>query len=267
MDSTLRVLSRSDSGLTACRDSYASCALSGSGHRECENSVAKIEFTMPVLSTSTLLQRIDAVLTKHSALQFHAGGPGLTRDSAGAFRASGLTLLKELFGPAHHHYVDFDKVTRQYPTSHDYQQAKAIIQIVREEVEAGWLANTRGLIAGEVFADFLEMAQHLWDEGYKDAAAVIAGSSLEAHLKRLCGVNGIDVEVTNAKGDLVVKKADTLNADLVKADIYNKTEQKQVTAWLGVRNDAAHGDYSKVISDVVGAMIHGIRMFIGRYPA
>ncbi len=117
------------------------------------------------------------------------------------------------------------------------------------------------------FSDFLEMAQHLSNEGYKDAAAVIAGSSLEAHLKRLCEANSVELEATNSKGELVARKADVLNADLVKTAIYDKTEQKQVTAWLGVRNDAAHGDYERVIKEVVGAMIHGIRMFIGRYPA
>ena len=35
-----------------------------------------------------------------------------------------------------------------------------------------------------------------------------------------------------------------------------------MTAWLGTRNDAAHGDYAKVIADAVKLMIEGIRLFM-----
>ena len=58
-----------------------------------------------------------------------------------------------------------------------------------------------------------------------------------------------------------------MNVDLAKAAAYGKSEQKQVTAWLGIRNDAAPGDYSQVIPEVVGFMIHGVRSFIVRHPA
>ena len=40
------------------------------------------------------------------------------------------------------------------------------------------------------------------------------------------------------------KNTDTLNAALVKAGAYTKLDQKNVTAWLGLRNKAVHGDYS-----------------------
>jgi hypothetical protein len=225
---------------------------------------------MQAPNTEALVQRVDAVLLKQGDLRFRAESQALLeRGSAGAFRAAGLSLLLDIYGTNHHHYRDFERLTdgEHGHRVDQYAHAVSILKVVREEILAGWLEGTRGLIAAEVFSDFLEMAQHLWDEGYKDAAAVIAGSSLEAHLKRLCETHGIDLEVTNAKGELVAKKADTLNADLVKTNVYDKTEQKQVTAWLGVRNDAAHGHYAKVINEVVGAMIHGIRMFIGRYPA
>ena len=36
-----------------------------------------------------------------------------------------------------------------------------------------------------LFADFLEMASELQRKGFKDAAAVIAGSTLEEHLRKL----------------------------------------------------------------------------------
>jgi len=63
------------------------------------------------------------------------------------------------------------------------------------------------------------------------------------------------------------KKADTLNADLKKAGLYSALEQKQITAWLGIRNSAAHGDYGDYDETSVKGLIEGIRNFTGKYPA
>jgi hypothetical protein len=189
--------------------------------------------------------------------------PGL----AGQFRAAGTALLQDMFSTQHQLYLDFVHQTSNTNYPNGFDQAVGIVKVVEELAKRDWLRSTKGLIAGEVFSDFLEMAEHLWDEKYKDAAAVIAGSSLEAHLKRLATKANVPLNFTDANQKVQPKKADTLNADLVKAGVYDKNEQKQVTAWLGVRNDAAHGDYAKVIHDVVGQMILGIRFFMSRYPA
>ena len=42
----------------------------------------------------------------------------------------------------------------------------------------------------------------------------------------------------------VPKKAERMNTDLASQNIYGKGDQKSVTAWLDVRNDAAHGKYN-----------------------
>ena len=142
-----------------------------------------------------------------------------------------------------------------------------IVEALKEDLLAGNLRTIQELIHAELFADFLEMADHLLAEGYKDAAAVIAGSSLEAHLRQLCQKNGIDVDFTTAKGDVVPKKASRLNADLAKDDVYSKLDQKSVTAWLDLRNKAAHGKYNEYLTAQVALMIAGIREFMTRTPA
>ena len=53
-----------------------------------------------------------------------------------------------------------------------------IIQSLEISIANGYLENAEELIHGEVFDDFVEMADHLLTEGYKDAAAVIVGSAL-----------------------------------------------------------------------------------------
>jgi hypothetical protein len=141
-----------------------------------------------------------------------------------------------------------------------------ILQSLRSDVAAGYLRSQRELLHAELFADFLEMSQHLLNEGYKDAAAVIAGSSLEAHLRQLCVKSGIACDVS-AGGGTTPKKADRLNADLAAANVYSKLDQKNVTAWLDLRNKAAHGRYAEYEPPQVGILISGIRDFITRNPA
>jgi hypothetical protein len=130
------------------------------------------------------------------------------------------------------------------------------------DIKNGYLKSLEEIIHGDIFSDFLEMAKHLVDNGYKDAAAVIAGSTLESHLRQLSNKYGVPTAIGTT-----AKKADVINADLVKAGAYLKLDQKNVTAWLGLRNDAAHGNYSAYNQSQVDLLISSIRDFITRIPA
>jgi hypothetical protein len=44
-------------------------------------------------------------------------------------------------------------------------------------------------------------------------------------------------------------------------------DQKQVTAWLGLRNDAAHARYDNYTEHQVKDMLSGITNFMVRIPA
>ena len=107
----------------------------------------------------------------------------------------------------------------------------------------------------------------LENEPSTTAAAVIAGVSLETHLRALCQKHGIDTDITNDKGNLKPKKADAMNADLTKTRVYQGDIQKDVSAWLGKRNKAAHGRDTDATKKEIQLMIEGIRYFQRRYPA
>lgn len=211
-----------------------------------------------------MLKRIDGVLEKaEKALESRRPTSGyLNSGDLQTFRSAGLTLLGDLYGQHHVHYQDFLRLVVT-TTGNGATRGRAIIKVVREEVEQGLLTTTRALIAADLFSDFLEMAGHLLDGGYKDAAAVIAGSSLEGHLRRMA----IAFSTNPNKPGGEPKKADVINAELHKTDAYVLSEQKQITAWLGIRNDAAHGHYDKVLKDSVKLMIEGIRHFMTLHPA
>ena len=100
-----------------------------------------------------------------------------------------------------------------------------IVEALREDIKAGFVQSVEEIIRGELFTDFLDMASHLLEEGYKDPAAVIAGGAIEAHLRQLCEKNSIDTNVSTHSG-VRPKKANQMNADLVKIDVYSKLDQK-----------------------------------------
>lgn len=151
----------------------------------------------------------------------------------------------------------------------EYNKLKMIIGVVEGlavDLESGYLSSITEIIHGDIFSDFLEMAFYLLDSGFKDAAAVIAGGTLESHLRQLSTKHKIDIEHKSSKG-IRPKKADQINSDLAKAEAYTKLEQKNITAWLDIRNKAAHGDYESYEKENVSLMIAGLRDFITRFPA
>lgn len=163
--------------------------------------------------------------------------------------------------------VYFDQVvaTNEAPRLYDHLRLNELVGVAQSllhDIENGYLTSAREILLAGVFGDYLEMASHLSSKHYKDAAAVIAGSTLEIHLKALCEKHGVD---THRGGK--PKKADTLNADLVKAGVLTKLDQKNVSAWLGTRNSAAHGDYEAYGGKQVALLIDSIRDFITRHPA
>ena len=178
------------------------------------------------------------------------------------FKSASQSFVLKLFGKAHPYYIGFsEKVVDAQPST--TKRGIGMLQAVRGEIEQGWLSTTKGLISANIFGSFLEMAEHLLEEEYKDPAAVLIGSALEQHLKSLCEAN--DIEITVIRNErLVQKKADVINADLVKGGLYTKLDQKSVTYWLGIRNNAAHGNFTEYNKEQVSLMLSGVSEFIVR---
>lgn len=178
------------------------------------------------------------------------------------FRSAALSFLKSTFGESDTYYIEFYQNTER-AGYHELLSAMEILKSLRAEIENNWLSSLKGLISAEIFTDFLEMAEHLLENKFKDASAVIIGSVLEEHLRQLCSKHGVDSNYEK-DGDLIPKKAERINSDLASAEIYNKLDQKNVTAWLDLRNKAAHGKYSEYEIEQVRIMYSGVSDFITR---
>lgn len=216
-----------------------------------------------------ILKRIDLLIAKGKGVAL-ADSDEDYADYASytEFRTQSLSFLRSFVGHNHTYSTSFNE--RVHPVKHFQENLEVGIKILlalREDIEKGYLQSFREIVHAEVFSDFIEMAEHLLEKGYKDASAVITGSVLEEHLRQLATKGGIDLTQTDAKGKTFPKKAETLNADLSKEQIYTSLRQKQITAWLAIRNSAAHGKYGEYDQKEVENMIKAIVDFMASTPA
>lgn len=163
-------------------------------------------------------------------------------------------LLVASCGIESQHYQEFIEAEKIKPygyTSDPFKRMKAVFLAAMDDYKNGFLTSMKNLIQAEVFDNELEQAKELLSNGYKLAAAVIAGVVLETALRDLC-----------AKESIEHGKLDKMNADLAKVGVYNKLQQKRITALADIRNSAAHGKPEEFSELDVTTMIRDIEQFL-----
>ncbi len=196
----------------------------------------------------------------------YAGSVNKSREFLSTCITRALSVIDRIAGKKSEYYIRIEEYFESDKLIvNRFKFVKGALIALYKDLQQDYLKTVSELIHGDIFSDYLDMAQYLLDEKYKDASAVIAGSTLEEHLRKLCEKNGIDIEITTS-GRVKPKKADQMNSDLKGENVYSKTQMKQVTAWLGIRNDAAHGNYNNYSEEEVKIMIIGLRNFFKMFP-
>ncbi|SHO63865.1 hypothetical protein [Algoriphagus zhangzhouensis] len=213
-----------------------------------------------------LLSKVDFLLERGQNITRNYQGNGHERYAPSLlfseFKSSSLSFIATIFGVESVYYHQFEiEVRSSY--YYNVDSAIGILTAIKNEIETGWLISFKKLVEADVFSDFMEMAEHLLKGNYKDPSAVLIGSVLEEHLRTLCKENSILIS-EDKNGDLVPKKASRLNDELAKNGIYNKLVQKSVTAWLDLRNNAAHGHFGQYDIDQVKIMYQGVLQFLNK---
>jgi len=219
-----------------------------------------------------VLPQIEALIKEYEVLEKskkHYDWSGTSLDDASEFVTAGTNAIHRVVGPNSPLARRIESIIAEcspYRIHGAVPHVGGALKALRRDISAGYLVSVQELIHANVFADFLEMAEHLLNEGYKDPAAVLIGGVLEEHLRKLCDKNGIPTESPNRKGILRPRRADRMNADLAKG-VYSRLDQKNITAWLDLRNKAAHGLYDKYTTQQVELLLQSVRDFLVRYPA
>jgi len=216
------------------------------------------------MKTDQIVKHLSSILSRYNKAILELNRPDpfdLTPEKMTELLSSAQAAISR-YAPSNSAYRD--EVNFEGGVANHYRLPCLIgaIEALREDYKAGALAPIQELIRAEVFDDFLEMGEHLLDQGYKDPAAVVIGSVLEQHLRKICDRATISTQL-----DGKPKKADLLNSELATKKVYEKLDHKSVTAWLNLRNDAAHGHYDKYGAEQVRLLLLGVRDFINRTRA
>lgn len=193
---------------------------------------------------------------------------GVDDDDFIRIKTRSLAALRRIVGEKSDYFLQFSSIIKKVPFSvhgkyDTFRNMMAVIRALHEDFSGGFLDNYDDVIRGVLFDDFLEQAEYLCNEDYKDAAAVIAGSTLESHLRKLCLNNQIDIHFQK-NSRKIPKNTNRLKDDLSSQGIISKTMKKQVTLWLDIRNNAAHGNYNEYTKEQVSVFIQGLRVFISQ---
>jgi len=211
-----------------------------------------------------ILKRIDELIQKgENVLATHRPNPpnviGFPTLDSGKFvewQTQVLNFLINLLGESHIYVQNFkDKVARGYKS--EVKMGQGILTAVKEDILGGYLTDIKTLISAEVFSDFLEMAEHLLENGYKDPAASLCGAVLEDGLRKIATKKGIKVKSSD---DL-----NSLNDKCANGGVYNRLMQKKIKVWIDIRNKAAHGKFNAYTEEDVQEMLKGVRDFLASY--
>jgi len=178
----------------------------------------------------------------------------MDNEKALIWKVKAKNLLVAACGEDSQHYKEFSKAEeiRAYESSSDsFKRMKSVFIAAMDDYKGGYLTSIKNLIQADVFDSELEQSNELLSNGYLLAAAVIAGVVLETALRDLCAREGLSIG-----------KLDKMNADLAKAGVYNKLQQKRITALADIRNNAAHGKPENFTKTDVVNMIRDIEQFL-----
>jgi hypothetical protein len=211
---------------------------------------------------SPLSKRFEELITEAQAIEttskleengFGGADPQVERLAFLKWTVNANNLIPKACGadsPHMSHFIEASKGS-MFSTFHKLQRMRIVLSAAQEDFQGGYLASAHDLVRADVFGSELEQASELLKCGYAVAAAVIAGTVLETHIRELCRRNNI------GHG-----KLEKMNADLVKAGVYSSIVQKRITHLAAVRNAAAHGNHTEFKAYDIAAMISGIEQLL-----
>lgn len=164
-------------------------------------------------------------------------------------------LIKAVFGEDSPHYINFAQALEQCHNGYDYEihALQGVFQSAKEDFEGGYVFNVDLQISGEVFGDFVVLAQQSLTEGHKDVAAVLASAALEDALKRYANAAGLNIDNQSM--------VEVINA-LKSEGLVSGAQKSLLDAMPKIRNSAMHANWEKISGPDVSSVIGFVEQFL-----
>lgn len=194
-----------------------------------------------------LLGRITSYPT-----DMYSGGVEAAQAQVGEF-------FRQYAGPKSIYLKQSGLVSGAYPLAALIQLVNSYIEYLEAGLAEGVSAERRA--QADVVSDILQQAHTMLDNNafHPAAAAVLIGAALEEFLRNW--IESAGISLGNAKPGI-----DVYCKALRSAELISKQDAKDITAWAGIRNHAAHGEWEDVGGrDRVRLMATGVDLFMRQH--
>jgi len=147
----------------------------------------------------------------------------------------------------------------EYARDHVRDILESFIQYLESGFHQGVSPERKAQL--DVVSDFLEQAHILLQETnvHPAAPAILIGATLEEFLRTWVETEGLSIGNKKPSIDAYAKK-------LKENNLISKQDIKDITAWTGIRNHAAHGEWEDVNDKQrISLMLEGINLFMRKY--
>ena len=145
------------------------------------------------------------------------------------------------------------------------ERTKGLVFATKELIENDRLEQIVDSVRVQTESEVLDSAFELLAQGHLTAAAVLGGGALEVHMRRLYdkqpGASALKGDPSIAKYEKEISAARNLGQPVP----YEPVDSKNILAWAGFRNAAAHTPTTaNATPEQIRLMLEGIREFIAR---
>lgn len=187
-----------------------------------------------------------------------------------AFVTTALAAIERISGKNSPYYANIPEARLSSPLAVDGLQAitranlhflptvTGVLISLREAVDKGLLVSLESKLRANIHDDFLVQASELLRAGFHVAAMVLIGGVLEDHLRKMIQKRGLSLP---KKGGI------SKYNNLLRENLYSQSVWHRIQSIAGLRNDAAHGEGSKIAPEDVKDAHRFVQRFITDYPA
>lgn len=139
------------------------------------------------------------------------------------------------------------------------QQAKATIENIKGEIQAGLIKSVRALIAGEIISELISLSKEVLSDNSdpaKNVSAVLVAAAFEDIMRRM----GSDLAgITGRPGlqDVLIT--------LKQKDLLKGGEPAIAQSYLKFRNDSLHADWGKVERSQVHSCLAFVEQLLSKH--
>lgn len=207
-----------------------------------------------------LIEKTDKLL-KQGVDVLHSAGRYSVDDADkilfNKWRINSLSFIKSISISKESHYLKIFEAQTNEEYHDNVRAGIGILEGIKNDIESGYLKKVESLVVADVFSDFLDMAEHLIANKYKDPAASLTGAVLEDGLRKIALNAGIKV---TSKDDIP-----SLNQKISESQIYNKLKYSQIQSNKKIRDAADHGKFSEYNADDVKNFHVFVKQFLNEY--